>query len=238
MTQGLLLNRSGSDLYLWSPDDPQCPLPTVCGPRMRVHEWLEEIGEIPRGFRIVSGGTGFNFAQAIQAIDADGASLASSTTETALATTVSFLGSGSGTITGGFWSPQRTVRIKCVVAVSSLGSSPGNFNLNLRQDSTSGTSGGAQAAYALATALSASRVSLDAYLTCRVDGSSGNVESCVTYMPSATPASNPNVAQVVGANIGSFDTTGNRSLIVTGLFGTSNAANIALAKILVVEVLN
>jgi hypothetical protein len=237
--KGLIRNSTADSFYVWEPGEAWPDLPTVCGPFRRVNEWLEEVGVLREGVKLIAGGTSFNFQQTIQAQDADGASLTNSATETALATTVSFLGSGTGTVgVGGFFSEQKTLGIHFRGAVSSASSTPGNFNLNLRQDSTSGTTGGAQTAYALATSLATSPVALDAYLTCRAVGTAGNVESMVEYTPAATPASNTNVRQLARANIGSFDTTGNRSFLVDGLFSSALAANVALAKIFIVEVLN
>lgn len=236
--KGVLLNRSSSEAFVWTPE-PGMDLPTVCGPFGRVNEWLEEVGVLRDGIKLIAGGTGFSFQQTIQAQDADGASLTNSAAETALATTVSFLGSGSGTVgVGGFWAEEKTIGIHFRGVVSSAASSQGNFNLNLRQDSTSGTSAGGQTAYALAASLSSSPVALDAYLTCRAVGTAGNVEAMVEYTPGATPSSNTNVRQLARANIGSFDTTGNRSFLVDGFFSAALAANIALAKLFVVEVLN
>jgi len=241
--KGILSNRTDADLGVWAPapywPEPDCNLPTVCGPWARINEWLEEIGFLRDGVRLIGGGTSFTFQQTVQAQDADGTSLTNSTTETALATTVSFLGSGSGTVgVGGFWAEEKTLGIHFRGALSSAASTPGNFNLNLRQDSTSGTSAGGQTAYALATSLATSPIALDAYLTCRAVGTAGNVEAMVEYTPGATPSGTTNVRQLARANIGSFDTTGNRSFLVDGLFSTASASNIALAKLFIVEVLN
>jgi len=238
---GILINRSGQNLHVWSPPSywpaPERNLPTVVGPFARVNEWLEEIGILRDGIKLIGGGTSFSFEQVVQAIDADGPNLAAGS-ETALATTITFLGSGTGTGAGGFWTSGKTLGIHFRGAISSASSSPGNFNLNLRQTSTAGTSAGAQSAYTLANSLSSSPVSLDAYLTCRVDGSGGNLEACVTYMPGATPSSGTNVAQLARANIGSFDTTANQLFVVSGLFSAWASGDSAIAKLFIVEVLN
>src|SRR5262245_41453055 len=109
-SSGILLNSSGQNLYVWSPapywPEPDCNLPTVVGPFKRVNEWLEESG-FARGVKLIAGGTSFSFEQVVQAIDADGPSLAAGS-ETALATTVTFLGSGTGTGAGGFWTSGKT----------------------------------------------------------------------------------------------------------------------------------
>lgn len=239
--QGLLLNRTGQDLHVWGPpsywDGPESRLPTVVGPFARVNEWLEEVGVLRDGVRLVGGGTSFSFTQLVQATDADGSALAAGS-ETALATTITFLGSGTGTGAGGFWYPGKTLGIHFRGALSSAGSTPGNFNLNLRQTSTSGTSAGAQGAYALATSLSSSPVALDAFITCRNDGSAGNIETCVEYSPGATPSSGTNVRQLARANIGSFDTTANQLFVISGLFSAWVSGDSATAKLFFVEVLN
>ena len=223
--QGLLLNRSGESLHVWSPQpywpEPDCSLPTVVGPFARVNEWLEEVGLLRGGIKIIAGGTSFSFTQVIQAIDADGGSLATGS-ETALATTITFLGSGSGTGAGGFWSPGKTLGIHFRGALSSAASTPGNFNLNLRQTSTSGTSAGAQTAYAMATSLSASPIGLDAWITCRSDGSGGNVETCVDYLPGVTPAGGSLVelqASLSPASVGA-NTTAEQTIAFSGVLST------------------
>jgi hypothetical protein len=242
----------------------------VAGRWQRVHEYLEEIEVARRGVKAIMPGTGrsflsdaeavlkrtkarygdlpilntnFSFVQTVQSIDADGASLTNSVTETALATSVSFLGSGSGTGTGGFFQPQKTLRMWMTGVLSSAASAPGNFNLNIRQDSTSGTSAGAQTAYALAVSLATSPIECEAFLVCRADGTAGNVEALTRYFVGLTPSATtlPNgqtTSALARANIGSFDTTGNRSFLVTGLFSAASTSNIAIAKIFIVEVLN
>lgn len=237
--RGLLLNRSGQDLHVWSPapywDD--CDLPTVVGPPARINEWLEEVGLAREGIRVIAGGTGFSFDQVLQSIDADGPSLATGV-ETALVNTVTFLGSGTGAISGGAWAAGRAIRIHFVAALSSAASSPGNFNLNVRQNGASGTSAGAQTAYALATSLSGSRIALDANLVCRGDTSGGNLETCVEYSPGTTRSSGPNSREIAGTNIGGFDTTANQFFTVSGLFSAWVSGDSVTAKILTLEVMN
>jgi hypothetical protein len=233
---GILKNSSPNELAIWTPP-PDVPLPPVCGVSWRrVCEWLEEVDYIRKDYKLVGGGTSFNFQQTVQVTDADGAAYANSATETALATTVTFLGSGAGTVTGGFFSPQKTLGLHFRGIMSTTGTP--NWTTNLRQDSISGTTAGAQTLYATASGISNLPFGVDAYLVCRADGSAGNVESAVEYTPGTTPGSNTNVRQLARANIGSFDTTGNRLFMVTGLWGTANASNTATGKIWIVEVLN
>jgi hypothetical protein len=234
--KGLLRNHTSDDLYVWEPPSDGPPLSPVCGPWARVNEWLEEQGFLRYGAKLVAGGTNFSFVQAIQSDNADGAAYASSITETALASTVSLLGSGTGTITGGFWKPGLSVHLLFRGIMSTTGTP--NWTTNVRQDSTSGTTAGAQTLYATASGIASLPFGVDAWLTCRAIGSAGNVESCVEYLPGTTPGSNTNSHQLARANIGSFDTTGNRSFMVTGLWGTSSSSNTATAKLWIVEVLN
>ncbi len=234
---GVLVNRAADpDLAIWTPPLDWMHLPAVCGPWLRVHEWLEEVGYRPRGVRLVSGGTGFSFAQCVQSIDGDGAAYASSTTETALATTVSFLGSGTGTVSGGFFTAGKTIALHFRGIMSTTGTP--NWTTNVRQDSTSGTTCGAQTLYATASGIASLPFAVDAWLVCRADGTAGNVESCVEYGRGGTPGSATNDRQFARANVGSFDTTGNRLFMVTGLWGTSSSSNTATGKVFVVEVLN
>jgi hypothetical protein len=233
-------NRGPAEYMVWTPPPDWSHLPAVVGSWARVNEWLEEVGAFPRDLagriRAVAGSTGFTFAQTIQSIDGDGAAYASSVTETALATTISFLGSGSGTVSGGFFSAGKTLALHFRGILSTTGTP--NWTTNVRQDSTSGTSAGAQTLYATASGIASLPFAVDALLVCRADGTAGNVESCVEYSPGTTPGSNTNSRQLARANIGSFDTTGNRSFLVTGLWGTSSSSNTATAKLVVVEALN
>jgi hypothetical protein len=231
----ILRNSSPNELVVWTP--PQdVPLPTVVGvSSQRVCEWLEEVGHIRAGHKVISGGTGFTFQQTVQSQDADGAAYNTSVTETALATTVTFLGSGTGTVSGGFFAPQKTLGIH-FRGIMSTTATP-NWTTNVRQDSTAGTTCGAQVLYATASGISSLPFAVDAYLVCRADGSAGNVESMVEYTPGTT-GSVTNTRTLARANVGSFDTTGNRSFLVTGLWGTSSASNTATCKIFIVEVLN
>jgi hypothetical protein len=232
----ILRNSSSSELVIWTPS-PDQPLPTVVGVSWRrVCEWLEEVDVIRAGYKVIAGGSGFTFQQTVQSQDADGAAYANSASETALATTVTFLGSGTGTVSGGFFSPQKTIGLH-FRGIMSTTVTP-NWTTNVRQDSTSGTTCGAQTLYATASGISNLPFAVDAFLVCRADGTAGNVESMIEYTPGTTPGSNTNVRQLARANVGSFDTTGNRSFLVTGLWGTANAANTATCKIFVVEVLN
>lgn len=233
---GVLLNRSDPELSIWTPPPDWRHLPTVCGPWARVHDWLEEVGYRPRDVQLVGGATGFSFEQAVQSVDSDGAAYANSNTEAALATTVSFIGSGSGAVSGGFFTPGKTIAIRFRGIMSTTGTP--NWTTNVRQDSTSGTSAGAQTLYATASGISNLPFGVDALLVCRADTATGNVESCVEYTPGATPGTGTNTRQLARANIGSFDTTANRLFMVTGLWGTANASNTATAKVFVVEVLN
>ena len=238
--EGILLNRGPAEHMIWTPPADWPHLPTVVGSWARLNDWLEEVGFFPRDLRgrikVIAGATGFSFAQTVQSIDGDGAAYANSTSETALATTVSFLGSGSGTVSGGFFAAGKSIALHFRGIMSTTGTP--NWTTNVRQDSTSGTSAGAQTLYATASGISSLPFGVDAMLVCRADGTAGNVESCVEYTPGTTPGSNTNVRQLARANIGSFDTTGNRSFLVTGLWGTANASNTATAKIFAVEVLN
>lgn len=232
----ILRNSSPNDLVVWTPP-PDVPLPTVVGvSSQRVCEWLEEVDYIRAGHKVISGGTGFTFQQTVQSQDADGAAYANSVAETALATTVTFLGSGTGTVSGGFFAPQKTIGLH-FRGIMSTTVTP-NWTTNVRQDSTSGTSCGAQTLYATASGISNLSFAVDAFLVCRADGSAGNVESMVEYTPGATPGSATNIRALARANVGSFDTTGNRSFLVTGLWGTPSASNTATCKIFIVEVLN
>jgi hypothetical protein len=238
--KGILRNSSGNDLYLWSPapywPEPDCDIPTVCGPHQRVYEWLEEIGFLRAGVKPISGGSSFTFQQTVQSMGADGAAYANSAAETALATTVTFLGSGTGTVSGGFWVPEKTIGIHFRGIMSTTGTP--NWTTNVRQDSTGGTTCGAQTLYATATGIANLPFAVDAYLVCRTDGTAGVVETAIEYTPGTTPGTNTNVRQLARANVTSFDTTANRLFMVTGLWGTANAANTATAKVWVVEVLN
>lgn len=234
--EGILLNRSSVDVCIWTPPVGWEHLPAVCGPWARINDWLEEVGYKPAGIKLVSGGTGFTFQQTVQSIDTDGAAYANSTSETALATTVTFLGSGSGTVSGGFFSAGKSIGLHFRGIMSTTGTP--NWTTNVRQDSTAGTSAGAQTLYATATGISNLPFGVDCFLICRADGTAGNVETAVEYTPGTTPGTNTNVRQLNRANIGSFDTTGNRSFLVTGLWGTASSSNTATGKIFIVEVLN
>lgn len=232
----ILRNSTPHPIAIWTPP-AGVPLPGVAGATWaRVNEWLEEVGYVRQGVRLIGGGTNFSFAQTVQSIDGDGAAYASSTTETALATTLSFLGSGSGTVSGGFFSAGKTLALHFRGIMSTTGTP--NWTTNVRQDSTSGTTAGAQTLYATASGIASLPFAVDALLVCRADGSAGNVETCVEYSPGTTPGASTNSRQLARANIGSFDCTGNRSFLVTGLWGTNSASNTATGKIFVVEVLN
>ena len=236
--QGVLVNRANDpELSIWTPpDDWKGALPTVVGPWKRIHEWLEEVGYRPKGVLLVSGATGFSFQQTVQSIDADGGSYTNSATETALATTVNFLGSGAGTVSGGAFRAGLTIGLH-FRGILSTTLTP-NWTTNVRLDSTSGTTLGAQALYATASGIASLPFAVDAYIVCRADSTAGILESCVEYTPGATPGANTNTRQLARANVTSFDTTANHNFLVTGLWGTANAANTAIAKIFVVEVLN
>jgi hypothetical protein len=197
---------------------------------------LEEVDYIRAGHKVISGGTAFTFQQTVQSQDADGAAYANAIAETALATTVTFLGSGTGTVSGGFFAPQKTLGLH-FRGIMSTTATP-TWLTNVRQDSTAGTTCGAQTVYTTATGISNLPWAVDAFLVCRADGATGNVESMIEYTPGTTPGSNTNVRTLARANVASFDTTGNRSFLVTGTWGTANAANTATCKIFIVEVLN
>src|SRR5215472_12109653 len=161
---GILKNSSASELIVWVPP-PDVPLPSVCGTSVaRVCEWLEEMGFVRKGYKLISGGTSFNFQQTVQSQDADGAAYANSNAETALATSVTFLGSGSGTVSGGFFVATKTIGLHFRGIMSTTGTP--NWTTNVRQDSTAGTSAGAQTLYATASGISNLPFAVDAYLVC------------------------------------------------------------------------
>jgi hypothetical protein len=233
--EGILMNNGPSEYMIWRPP-ADCPLPAVVGTWRRVNDWLEEVGFLPRGIHLISGATGFTFQQTVQSQDADGASYNTSVTETALATSVSFLGSGTGTVSGGIFGAGKAFAFH-FRGVLSTTATP-NWTTNVRVDSTSGSTLGAQTLYATASGINALPFAVDAYVVCRADSTAGVLETFVEYSPGATPGANTNSRQLARANITSFDTTANHPFLITGLWGTSSGSNIGLAKIFIAEVLN
>ena len=233
--QGILKNSTPNLLHVWTPP-PDVLLPAVVGRSWsRVNEWLEEVGYIREGVKLISGGTGFSFTQVVQSQDADGAAYASSITETALATTVTFLGSAAGTVSGGFFSANKALQLHFRGIMSTTGTP--NWTTNVRIDSTTGSSLGAQTLYATGSGISNLPFGVDATVVCRADSTAGILECFTEYLNGGTGGT-ASQHQLNRANITSVDTTANHSFLVTGLWGTSSASNTATAKIFIVEVLN
>lgn len=208
--------------------------------REKTNRWLRE-----RGLTEVRPSSVFadvSSAVALRGVwTVDGPSLNTSVVETVIATSPVFAGAGAGAgadAAGGFWYSGRAIRIFWEGILSSVSATPGNITLNTRLNSNAGNSLGVSAANALANSMAAIAQTMELRVVCRSIGAAGALESNVEYHTLMNATQLTATTDMRNRATPAIDTTANNTIVVTGLFSVSNAANILITKIFLVEVLN